>query len=110
MDRPSRFDRKYHFDLPELPERSAYLRLWQNKLASKVDWTDPVTETIAEATSGFSFAYIKELVITSLMRSIAGEKPWIDVMTRERAALAEQMRTARDAVPPPPVADVADDE
>jgi hypothetical protein len=51
MDRPSRFDRKYHFDLPELPERSAYLRLWQNKLASKVDWTDQTTEAIAEATS-----------------------------------------------------------
>ena len=110
MDRPSRFDRKYHFDLPELPERVAYLRLWQNKLASKVDWTDQATETIAEATAGFSFAYVKELVVTSLMRTILGEKPWIDVMTRERAALAEQMKTARNAAPTPPIDDVADDE
>ena len=109
MDRPSRFDRKYHFDLPELPERVAYKRRWQNKLASKVDWTDATTETIAEGTVGFSFAYIKELVVTSLMRSIAGEKPWIDVMTRERATLAEQLKTARDAVPAPRVDDVGEE-
>jgi AAA+ superfamily predicted ATPase len=110
MDRPSRFDRKYHFDLPELNERSAYLRLWQNKLASKVDWTDETTRALADATAGFSFAYIKELVVTSLMRSILGEKPWIDVVTREREALAEQMKTARDAVPAVPVLDVDDDD
>lgn len=36
MDRPSRFDRKYHFDLPELAERSAYLALWQSKLDAKL--------------------------------------------------------------------------
>jgi len=110
MDRPSRFDRKYHFDLPELPERTAYLRLWQNKLASKVDWTDQTTEAIAASTQGFSFAYIKELVVTSLMRAILGEKPWIDVMKREHAALVEQMKTARNAVPSPPVGDVSDDD
>jgi ATP-dependent 26S proteasome regulatory subunit len=109
MDRPSRFDRKYHFDLPELPERSAYLRLWQNKLASKVDWTDQTTEAIAESTTGFSFAYIKELVVTSLMRTVLGEKPWIDVMKRERDALAEQMKTSRDAAPATKVGDVGDD-
>ncbi|HEY2367554.1 MAG TPA: hypothetical protein VGH87_14260 [Polyangiaceae bacterium] len=77
---------------------------------SKVDWTDETTRTLADATAGFSFAYIKELVVTSLMRSILGEKPWIDVVTRERAALAEQMKTARDAVPAAAVLDVDDDE
>jgi hypothetical protein len=109
MDRPSRFDRKYHFDLPELPERMSYLRLWQGKLASKVDWTDATTDKLAEATAGFSFAYIKELVVTSLMRAIAGEKPWNDVITRERAALAEQMKTAREAAPSVAADDVVDD-
>jgi AAA+ superfamily predicted ATPase len=105
MDRPSRFDRKYHFDLPELPERTTYLRLWQNKLASKVDWTDATTTATAEATEGFSFAYLKELVVTSLMRAVLGEKPWIDVMAREREALVEQMKTmkkAAAAAPPTP--------
>jgi SpoVK/Ycf46/Vps4 family AAA+-type ATPase len=108
MDRPSRFDRKYHFDLPELPERISYLELWQRKLASKVDWTEAVTDRLAEATAGFSFAYIKELVVTSLMRAIAGEKPWIDVITRERDALGEQMKTAREATPSVAADDVDD--
>ncbi|HEY1959145.1 MAG TPA: ATP-binding protein [Polyangiaceae bacterium] len=110
LDRPSRFDRKYHFDLPELEERAAYLRLWQRKLAGKVDWTDATTEKIAASTEGFSFAYIKELVVTSLMRAILGEKPWSELMTRERDALAEQMKTSRDAAPAPAITDVEDDD
>jgi ATP-dependent 26S proteasome regulatory subunit len=28
LDRPSRFDRKYPFDLPEQPERHAYIVMW----------------------------------------------------------------------------------
>jgi hypothetical protein len=86
------------------------LQLWQRKLASKVDWTDATTDKLAEGTAGFSFAYIKELVVTSLMRAIAGEKPWNDVITRERDALGQQMKTAREATPSVAVDDLADDE
>ena len=32
LDRPSRFDRKYHFGLPELPERLAYIERWNGSL------------------------------------------------------------------------------
>jgi AAA+ superfamily predicted ATPase len=109
MDRPSRFDRKYHFDLPELTERTAYLRLWQHKLSSKVDWTDAITQSIAEKTAGFSFAYIKELIVTSLMRSVAGERPWSDVLTRECAKLVAEMKTTRAPTPANAALDVADE-
>ena len=33
IDRPSRFDRKYHFDLPTSAERQRYLEAWQERLA-----------------------------------------------------------------------------
>ena len=108
MDRPSRFDRKYHFDLPELTERTTYLRLWQSKLAGKVDWTDAVTQSITEKTAGFSFAYIKELIVTSLMRSVAGGRPWADVIGRECTTLLAEMKTARAPTPTNAALDVDD--
>jgi AAA+ superfamily predicted ATPase len=94
IDRPSRFDRTYRFDLPEIAERSAYLRLWQKKLGEKLDWSDATTAKLAEQTSGFSFAYIKELVTTSLMRAVSGEKPFGDILERECALLVAQMKTS----------------
>lgn len=100
LDRPSRFDRKYHFDLPELAERSAYLSLWMAKLAGKVTWGNAHAAALAEQTAGFSFAYLKELLVTSLMRAASGEKPFEAVLTRECVALAEQMRTSKPAAPP----------
>ena len=95
IDRPSRFDRKYHFDLPELPERTAYLALWQGKLAAKLGWSDATTAALAEGTAGFSFAYLKELVVTALMRSVQGEQPFEDVLRRECAKLAAEMQTRK---------------
>ncbi|MCC6511893.1 MAG: ATP-binding protein, partial [Pirellulaceae bacterium] len=35
IDRPSRFDRKYHFNLPSLDERIDYLATWQNRLSDE---------------------------------------------------------------------------
>jgi SpoVK/Ycf46/Vps4 family AAA+-type ATPase len=32
VDRPSRFDRKYHFELPGPDERRAYVSLWNRSL------------------------------------------------------------------------------
>jgi AAA+ superfamily predicted ATPase len=100
MDRPSRFDRKYHFDLPELPERLAYLSLWQKRLAAKVAWTDATTSLLAEQTVGFSFAYMKELIVTALMRSVAGEQPFDAVIARECATLAVDMKTYKASSTP----------
>lgn len=95
MDRPSRFDRKYHFALPELAERSAYLALWQRKLDTKLGWTDETTASLASATQGFSFAYMKELVVTALMRSVAGEHPFQAILQRECATLSTDMKTSK---------------
>ena len=74
--RPSRFDRKYHFALPSQPERIRYAEYWRAKLAenSKIDYTDGITEAFADATEGFSFAYLKEVFITSLLAIVGARR------------------------------------
>ena len=68
IDRPSRFDRKYHFNLPSFAERMNYLKNWQEQLASETKWAGEELEPIVNACEGFSFAYLKELVISSVMK------------------------------------------
>ena len=92
IDRPSRFDRKYHFELPALTERQAYLTLWQKRFADRTRWADESVSALAARTDGFSFAYLKELVVTSLMGIVAGETNFAAVIEREQASLAEQMK------------------
>ena len=71
LDRPSRFDRKYRFDLPALPERLAYVKHWNQALQIEMRLTDSESMAIAECTDRFSFAYLKELFLSAMME-------WID--------------------------------
>ena len=68
-DRPSRFDRKYHFNLPGEEDRTTYAHFWQKKLekGNKTRIEDEACNFIAKMTDGFSFAYINELFIASLL-------------------------------------------
>jgi len=95
LDRPSRFDRKYHFDLPELPERTAYLAQWQRRLATKTGWSSDAVGPLAVKTAGFSFAYLKELVVAALMRSVSGDGPFSLLLERECGALSAETRKGR---------------
>jgi transitional endoplasmic reticulum ATPase len=74
--RPSRFDRKYHFKLPEMAERKSYAEYWRAKLDkhNKVDFPAEVTDIIAQLTEGFSFAYLKELFVMALLSLVRGVK------------------------------------
>jgi transitional endoplasmic reticulum ATPase len=67
--RPSRFDRKYLFPNPNEPQRVAYAQYWQKKLGSnkEVDFPDKLCQAIAGITNGFSFAYIQEAMVASLL-------------------------------------------
>ncbi len=67
--RPSRFDRKYHFDLPGVAERTRYCEYWRSKMAENqaVDFPARMCSAIAEITDGFSFAYLQEAFISSLL-------------------------------------------
>ena len=74
--RPGRFDRKYHFTLPARPERLKYCNSWKSRLASNqsVDFPSGLSEAIADITEGFSFAYLKEAFITSLLAIVGSRK------------------------------------
>jgi transitional endoplasmic reticulum ATPase len=72
--RPSRFDRKYYFRIPNRTMRVAYAEYWRKKLESNMDIEFPVdiSPLIADLTEGFSFAYLKELFVMSLLTVARG--------------------------------------
>lgn len=74
--RPSRFDRKYLFPLPSRDERIQYCEYWRNKLKDnpKIDFPKVLSEKIAEITDDFSFAYLKEAFVASLLAIVGRQK------------------------------------
>lgn len=95
VDRPSRFDRKYHFDLPTLLERQRFLETWQQRLSAETGWKADTVADSAESTEGFSFAYLKELVISTVMQWMSDEKlDFGAVMLEQVAVLAKQLKTS----------------
>jgi SpoVK/Ycf46/Vps4 family AAA+-type ATPase len=93
LDRPSRFDRKYPFEVPEQPERLAYLALWNATLKPALRLSEEGIGVIADQTEGFSFAYLKELGLSSMMAWIASAErsPMDEVMAAQVVTLREQM-------------------
>ncbi|KAF2644191.1 P-loop containing nucleoside triphosphate hydrolase protein [Massarina eburnea CBS 473.64] len=67
--RPSRFDRKYLFPLPDKGERSQYAQYWRHKLEGKkdIDFPSKLCDAIADITDDFSFAYLKEAFVATLL-------------------------------------------
>ncbi|KAI0650237.1 P-loop containing nucleoside triphosphate hydrolase protein [Trametes meyenii] len=101
-NRPSRFDRKYLFDDPNEKERTLYVQYWQNKLKGNPDisFPDELVKDVASETDGFSFAYLKEAFVSSLVL-IAGhdgeDKPkFSDVLLAQVKALRDQLDKDKD--------------
>ena len=96
VERPSRFDRKYHFELPASRERVAYMALWNETLKDGMRLSDSAMTQIAELTDGFSFAYLKELFLSSMMRWMGAREPGSmeKMMLEQIAGLREQMISA----------------
>lgn len=102
VDRPSRFDRKYHFALPGLAERQAYIQLWNTALQPALQLPQAAAATVAERTADFSFAYLKELFLSAMMSWINLPQPaamesvilaQIDVLREQMISQAEQARS-----------------
>jgi len=76
VKRPSRFDRKYLFPLPVLAERVQYCEFWRNKLRSNKDIEFPkqLSRAIARITDKFSFAYMKEAFLATLLKLKVGSE------------------------------------
>ena len=96
LERPSRFDRKYYFNLPAAAERLAYLASWDQSLESELKLSESTLPKLVEATDGFSFAYLKELFLSSMMQWIAekGRKRMDAVITDRLTVLREEMTNA----------------
>jgi AAA+ superfamily predicted ATPase len=91
LDRPSRFDRKYEFRVPCVEDRHRFLELWRDKLLGTIRWDGGSMGEAAEATEGFSFAYMKELIISSLLEWLHGDNR-SDVSRRFEEILLDQCR------------------
>lgn len=104
LERPSRFDRKYHFALPATLERAGFLRLWNEKQTGALRLTESGLEAVAVATEGFSFAYLKELCLAATMAWInVGEGTAMDTIALEQAELLQaQMQSAPGEEPETP--------
>src|SRR5690606_13024333 len=98
------FDRKYHFDLPRQAERLRYLDMWNERFDEAMRLSPEAIGELANATEAFSFAYLKELVMSSMARWMVepGKRPMHDVMRGELAHLRAHARSQAVAVPDTP--------
>ena len=68
--RPSRFDRKYLFPNPLEEERTLYCQYWRAKLKAKhveIEFPEEICPAAAAITEGFSFAYMQEAFVATLL-------------------------------------------
>lgn len=67
--RPSRFDRKYLFPLPNEHERTLYCEYWRQKIAHKgeIKFPEKLCPAMASITDDFSFAFLQECFVASLL-------------------------------------------
>ena len=97
LDRPSRFDRKYHFALPAEPERLAYIAKWNEDLQPELRVSRSAAERIVCETEGFSFAYLKELFVAAMVEwmSSGGNGSMDDVIIAQTELLRGQMKNKK---------------
>lgn len=67
--RPSRFDRKYIFTIPNEHERTLYCEFWRRKLQNKpkIAFPHKLCPAMASVTDGFSFAFLQECFVATLL-------------------------------------------
>jgi AAA+ superfamily predicted ATPase len=107
LDRPSRFDRKYHFGLPGADERRSFLALWQARLEAETGWSPGSLAGLVERTHGFSFAYLKELVVSGLLSWMTDQQgAFADRLGAQTEELRSQMETAVRSYVSPTATDV----
>lgn len=109
-DRPSRFDRTYPFALPSVAERIRYMHVWNASMKPALRLEDAQLEAVAGAAEGFSYAYIKELFFSSMMKWISSGRGGAmkEIMLDQVRVLSAQMATASGAERAPVVGEPID--
>lgn len=100
LDRPSRFDRKYYFELPSAKERFAYVAKWNLELQTDMRVTDGGVVAVVKGTKGFSFAYMKELFVAAMVQWISsgGTGRMDEVIWSQTQLLRSQMNSNSQSV------------
>ncbi|HYV13094.1 MAG TPA: AAA family ATPase [Pyrinomonadaceae bacterium] len=93
LERPSRFDRKYYFQLPADAERRAYVAKWNCELQSEMRLTEKGAARLVSNTQDFSFAYLKELLVASMVQwiSLGGSRSMDEVILAQTDLLRKQI-------------------
>jgi SpoVK/Ycf46/Vps4 family AAA+-type ATPase len=95
LERPSRFDRKYHFHLPGVEGRKRYISGFAARLEPELRLDEEGLDRVAEATEGYSYAYLRELYLSAMMSWInAMHRPIRDIMLEQASVLRGQMQSA----------------
>ena len=113
LERPSRFDRKYHFGLPSAAERARYVDAWRALVDAAMRIADREAATLVEGPAGVSFAYLKELFLSAMIRWMKerSEGAMHGILRSQLATLRDQMRTEPSPTPEPhPPKDPGDDD
>jgi len=97
LNRPSRFDRKIVFTRPDSDGRKQFLLTTVSRYAEECRLSEEDLEDVVANTDGFSFAYLKELCLSSQMAWMRDQGCLGNVMLTTVAALRQQMKTE----PPP---------
>lgn len=83
--------------LPKLPRDEPYFGRWQEQLDSKTGRSSDEIEPVAELAEGFSLAYLKQLVIDSVMKWMQSPAmSFADVLETHVNLLSRQMETNPD--------------
>jgi hypothetical protein len=87
--------------LPTAAERTRYVDGWRRRLEAEMRISEADAAALVEESDGFSFAYLKELFLSSMIRwmkerSAAGMAA---ILRTQLATLREQMRTDPAATP-----------
>lgn len=99
LNRPSRFDRKYMFHLPDLDCRARYLTTFGATLEEALRLSESSVAELAALTEGFSFAYLKELYLSAMMAWVHGtDRPLANTMREQIEPLRQQMATAKESL------------
>jgi SpoVK/Ycf46/Vps4 family AAA+-type ATPase len=97
LDRPSRFDRKYYFQLPAEAERLAYIAKWNENLQPELRVSEAVAQKVVTETEGFSFAYLKELFVAAMVQwmSSGGNGSMDEVIIAQTELLRAPMKSKK---------------
>ena len=97
IDRPSRFDRKYYFQLPAESERLTYIAKWNEELQPELRVSGAAAQQVVSETEGFSFAYLKELFVAAMVQwmSSGGNGSMDEVIIAQTELLRAQMKNKK---------------